>query len=246
VPDARTANYIPAATRVVLYGDVRTPAPCDKAVVKPPAQDLATAGDHRDGFGPVGEGDWAEILVLVGTRRITAVLLLSAEAREEDVSGPAIDGPIGFETTEPRPPDRYRSGPDLFGRLTVREREVTALVALGLTNHDIAEELVVSAATVKTHVTRSMAKLDAHHRAKLVALAYQTGFVRPQCDRDKRPAIAWASGDGDGPGHGRAGKGSGFQPGPHRAGLGILQQLGYGGEPCRFKPPTDSSGVPPA
>jgi hypothetical protein len=53
------------------------------------------------------------------------------------------------------------------------------LVALGLTNDEIAERLVVSPATAKTHVSRAMVKLHARDRAKLVALAYETGFVRP-------------------------------------------------------------------
>jgi DNA-binding NarL/FixJ family response regulator len=65
-----------------------------------------------------------------------------------------------------------------FDELTAREREIVALVALGLTNGDIAQRLVVSPATVKTHVSRAMLKLHARDRAKLVALAYQSGFVQ--------------------------------------------------------------------
>jgi orotate phosphoribosyltransferase-like protein len=52
-----------------------------------------------------------------------------------------------------------------------------SLVGYGLTNHEIAERLVVSPATAKTHVTRTMVKLHARDRAQLVALAYQTGLV---------------------------------------------------------------------
>lgn len=62
--------------------------------------------------------------------------------------------------------------------LTDREREVVTLVALGLTNDQIAERLVVSPYTVKTHVNRAMSKLDARDRAQLVVLAYQSGIVR--------------------------------------------------------------------
>jgi DNA-binding CsgD family transcriptional regulator len=76
-------------------------------------------------------------------------------------------------------PDRKRAFPERLEELTAREREVTALVALGLTNDEIAEQLVVSRATAKTHVSRSMVKLHARDRAKLVALAYETGFVQP-------------------------------------------------------------------
>jgi DNA-binding NarL/FixJ family response regulator len=64
--------------------------------------------------------------------------------------------------------------------LTAREREVVGLVATGLTNDEIAERLVVSPATAKTHVSRAMVKVHAHDRAKLVALAYQAGLVAPR------------------------------------------------------------------
>jgi DNA-binding NarL/FixJ family response regulator len=63
--------------------------------------------------------------------------------------------------------------------LTDREREVLALVGEGLSNDDIAGQLFMSPATVKTHVSRVMSKLDAHDRAQLVVLAYETGLVRP-------------------------------------------------------------------
>jgi DNA-binding NarL/FixJ family response regulator len=76
-------------------------------------------------------------------------------------------------------PDTPASTPDPFDELSAREREVVGLVALGLTNHEIAERLVVSPATAKTHVSRSMVKLQVRDRAKLVALAYQTGFAQP-------------------------------------------------------------------
>ena len=74
-------------------------------------------------------------------------------------------------------PVPHGSIPEPFEELTVREQEVVALVALGLSNQEIAERLTVTTATVKTHVSRSMAKLHAHDRAKLVAIAYQTGFA---------------------------------------------------------------------
>jgi DNA-binding NarL/FixJ family response regulator len=63
--------------------------------------------------------------------------------------------------------------------LTEREREVMALVAEGLTNEEIAQRLIMSAATAKTHVSRAMIKLGARDRAQLVVIAYESGLVRP-------------------------------------------------------------------
>ncbi len=63
--------------------------------------------------------------------------------------------------------------------LTDREREVMSLAAAGLSNEQIAERLVVSSATAKTHVSRAMIKLGARDRAQLVVIAYESGLVRP-------------------------------------------------------------------
>ncbi len=61
--------------------------------------------------------------------------------------------------------------------LTEREREVVALVATGLSNDEIARELVVSPLTAKTHVSRAMTKLNARDRAQLVVFAYEHGLT---------------------------------------------------------------------
>jgi DNA-binding NarL/FixJ family response regulator len=66
-----------------------------------------------------------------------------------------------------------------LGALTEREREVMALVGAGLSNDEIAEKLVVSPATAKTHVSRAMVKLGARDRAQLVVFAYESGLVKP-------------------------------------------------------------------
>ncbi|HEY2672512.1 MAG TPA: LuxR C-terminal-related transcriptional regulator, partial [Rugosimonospora sp.] len=69
--------------------------------------------------------------------------------------------------------------PQRLAVLTDRERGILVLVAGGLSNDEIAQHLVLSPATVKTHVNRAMVKLAARDRAQLVVIAYQTGLVRP-------------------------------------------------------------------
>ncbi|MFG2333522.1 response regulator [Streptomyces sp. NPDC048604] len=63
--------------------------------------------------------------------------------------------------------------------LTDREREVMGLVGAGLSNDEIAQRLVLSPATAKTHVSRIMTKLDVRDRAQLVILAYESGMITP-------------------------------------------------------------------
>src|SRR4051812_32190970 len=77
-------------------------------------------------------------------------------------------------------PDPGLPGPEQLDELTPREREVMALVAAGLTNDEIAEHLVVTRATAKTHVSRALRKLQVNGRAQLVTLAYETGLVLPR------------------------------------------------------------------
>jgi DNA-binding NarL/FixJ family response regulator len=63
--------------------------------------------------------------------------------------------------------------------LTNREREAVALAAQGLSNDQIADRMVISPATAKTHISRAMAKVHARDRTQLVVLAYETGLVTP-------------------------------------------------------------------
>lgn len=67
-----------------------------------------------------------------------------------------------------------------FKDLTNREREVVGLVAQGLSNKQIADRLVISPLTAKTHVNRAMVKLHARDRAQLVVFAYESGLVVPR------------------------------------------------------------------
>jgi DNA-binding NarL/FixJ family response regulator len=75
-------------------------------------------------------------------------------------------------------PDASSEPAAAFDELTIRERDIVVRAAMGLTNREIADELVISPATVKTHVSRAMRKLHTDTRAKLVALAHESGFVR--------------------------------------------------------------------
>ena len=70
-----------------------------------------------------------------------------------------------------------RAAPPGLASLTEREKEVVGLVACGLSNDEIARELVVSPLTAKTHVSRAMTKLNARDRAQLVMLAYEHGLT---------------------------------------------------------------------
>ncbi|WP_106397083.1 response regulator [Actinocorallia populi] len=97
-------------------------------------------------------------------------------ARGDALLSPAITRRLIGEYVARRP----GPVPEALDILTNREREVTALVARGLSNDEIAAHMVISPATAKTHVSRAMTKLGARDRAQLVVFAYESGLVTPR------------------------------------------------------------------
>ena len=98
-------------------------------------------------------------------------------AAGESILAPSVTSMLVREFARRPTPGRPRG--DLLATLTERETEVLHLVAEGRSNAEIAERLVISPATAKTHVSRVLAKLGARDRAQLVVLAYEAGLVVP-------------------------------------------------------------------
>ncbi len=95
----------------------------------------------------------------------------------ESLLAPSLTRRLIEEYLRHPPPDGDEPG--TLAELTDRERQVLVLMARGLSNDDIAAELVVAQATVKTHVNRVLAKLGVASRVQAVVLAYESGLVRP-------------------------------------------------------------------
>jgi DNA-binding NarL/FixJ family response regulator len=101
-------------------------------------------------------------------------------ARGEALLAPSITRRLIEEFTQTR--SRSVTPARRLKDLTEREREVLMLIARGLSNDEIATQLVISPATAKTHVSRIMSKLEARDRAQLVVIAYESGLItsRPE------------------------------------------------------------------
>jgi DNA-binding NarL/FixJ family response regulator len=142
---------------------------------------LSDSADDDQLFGALRAG--ASAYLVKDTAPAELLEAVRAVARGETLLSRAVTGRLIAELVSQ--PDLYRPSPEELEELTSREREVMALVAGGLNNHEIAEQLVISVATAKTHVSRTLRKVDARDRAQLVALAYETGLVHP-----RQPALA--------------------------------------------------------
>ena len=91
-------------------------------------------------------------------------------------------------TPENRSPATQPATPQELDLLTNREREVLVLIGNGLSNGEIATELFVGEATVKTHVSNVFAKLHLRDRVQAVVLAHELGLIRPEVDGEPPPA----------------------------------------------------------
>lgn len=141
----------------------------------PPVLVLTTFGDDETVAAALAAGAAGFILKdAPGEEIIRAVRTVAGGGAWLD---PAITRSViaSFRTTYL--PRRQQSG--RLDRLTEREREVLALVARGLTNQEVAAELVVTEATVKTHVSHILEKLELRDRAAAIVLAFDHGLVLP-------------------------------------------------------------------
>lgn len=123
--------------------------------------------------GFIGKGSEPEDICRAVRAIAVGDALLSPNATRSLISRHLSSGPLS--TTTPANP-AYTAELD---QLTEREREVLLLVARGHSNQEIADGLVISPHTAKTHVNRIMAKLHAHDRAQLVIVGYESGLIAP-------------------------------------------------------------------
>jgi DNA-binding NarL/FixJ family response regulator len=108
----------------------------------------------------------------------TAVIMLTTFDASEYVYRALRIGASGFLLKD-APSDRLLDAVRELGQLTPRELDVLRLIARGLSNQEIARELVLGENTIKTHVTRVLFKLGLRDRVQAVVLAYETGVVQP-------------------------------------------------------------------
>jgi DNA-binding NarL/FixJ family response regulator len=136
---------------------------------------LTTFGEDRYVYDALRAG--ASGFLLKDAERSELVEAVRVVAAGEQVLSPAITRRVIEQFVQHRPPP---SGtPPELAELTPRELEITRLIAQGLSNADIAEQLVLSIGTVKSHVAHVLDKLSLRDRVQIVVLAYECGLVQP-------------------------------------------------------------------
>ena len=138
---------------------------------RPRAIALTTYADDASVLGALRAGARGYLTKDAGADQIRAAV--EAVARGEAALDPAVQHHVLDALTDPEP----AAAPGLPDGLTPREAEVLALIAEGLTNTEIADRLVVSAATVKSHVNHIFAKAGVRDRAQAVVYAYANGLT---------------------------------------------------------------------
>jgi DNA-binding NarL/FixJ family response regulator len=136
---------------------------------------LTTYADDESVFAALRAGARGYLTKDAGAEEIARAIarVHAGEAMlDPSVQGRLLDG-LGAAPPLPPAPEELPDG------LTAREGEVLTLVAAGLSNAEIAQRLVVSEATVKTHINRIFAKTGVRDRAQAVSYAYRAGLARP-------------------------------------------------------------------
>jgi DNA-binding NarL/FixJ family response regulator len=140
-----------------------------------PVMLLTTSETDERIYGALRAG--ASALVLKDTEPAELLRAVEVVARGDALLSPRLTRRLIADFASRPEPNRLSDR--LVELLTAREREVVGLVAMGLSNGEIARELVVSPATARTHVSRAMVKLGARDRSQLVVIAYEGGVVTP-------------------------------------------------------------------
>jgi DNA-binding NarL/FixJ family response regulator len=166
------------ATRRILDGRIHAP---------PAVLVLTTFDDDEYVFGALRAGAAGFLLKDVGPDVLIAAVRTVAAGDalvDPSVTRRLVERWVALEETTAPP---SRPVPAAIGALSAREREILVGLARGRTNRELADDLIVSEATVKTHVSSLLSKLGVRSRVQAVVLAYETGVVRP----GDRGDIAW-------------------------------------------------------
>jgi DNA-binding NarL/FixJ family response regulator len=129
-------------------------------------------------FGALSAG--ASGFLLKRTRPEELIAAIHTIAAGDSLLSPSVTSRVVERMAGQPQPDAGRDA--VLGELTPRETQVLELVARGRSNTEIAAELVIEESTVKTHVKRILAKLDARDRVQAVIFAYESGMTRPGAD----------------------------------------------------------------